>query len=485
MNNSKALSARERIENLLDEKSFIEIGAAVHARNTDFNMAGQNTASDGVITGYGTINGNLVYVYSQDASVMGGSIGEMHARKIDRMYDLAMKMGAPIIGMIDCSGIRLQEATDALDGIGRLYMKQTMASGVIPQYTAVFGQCGGSMAIMTALSDITLMMKDNASLFVNSPNALEGNIVTKLDTSASDFQSKVSGNADLVFETEEALLTALKDLVCIMPQNLEDESIYCVECRDDLNRHTNDISVIGDAGYALELIADRHVVYELKPDHAPEMVTALMQIAGYTVGVVANRTEKLDAEGEIAATYEPVLSAKGMKKAAKFVKLCDAFNIPVVTLVNVKGFEATVEAEAENAQAAAEMIGAFANATTPKLSIVSGEAYGSAYLAMNAPHIGADLVYAYPSAKIGMMDAKAAVKIMYQDEICSSEDPAALLSEKTAAYESIQSSPEAAAGRGYVDAVIEPEMTRQYIAAGIDMLSTKRESRPDKKHGTM
>lgn len=484
MGHSKAMSARERIECLLDAQSFIEIGASVHARSTDFNMLSKNTPADGVITGYGTIDSNLVYVFSQDASVMGGSIGEMHARKIEKVYDLAMKTGAPVIGMYDCAGLRLQEATDALDALGRLYMKQTTASGVIPQYAAVFGQCGGGTALLTSLSDFTFMLSENASLFVNAPNTLDGSSAEKCDCGSAAFQSRESGNADCVCDSEEELLEQLRGLILMLPFNHEDVLVYD-GCADDLNRKTSDLSAAADAADVLKELSDNGQYIEIKGNYAREMVTAFVKLNGLTVGAVANRSAVTDDEGNIVEEFKTVLTAESMEKAADFVRFCDAFAIPVLTLVQTNGFETTVCAEKRTARAAAKLMHTFAETTSPKITLIAGEAYGSAYLTMNSGHIGADMVFAWPSSSIGMMRSDKAVKIIYNEEINASDDAQALIAEKTAAYEALQTSPEAAAGRGYVDAVIAPEDTRQHLIAALEMLYTKRAVCPPKKHSTL
>lgn len=483
MSNSANTSAGKRIEALLDDNSFVEVGAYVKARSTDFNMAAQNTAADGVITGYGTIEGNLVYVYSQDASVMGGSVGEMHAKKISNVYRMAMKMGAPVIGLVDCSGLRLQEATDALDGFGQMYLNQTMASGVVPQICAVFGSCGGGMAVSSAIADF-VFMEEKTKMFVNSPNALAGNDEKKCDTASADFQSGESGLADVVGSAEE-ILAKVRTLVSVLPANNEDDMSYD-ECSDDLNRLCENIeSFRGDTGKALSMISDDGFFFEVKENYGPEMVTAFIRLNGMTVGCVANRTEVLDEENEKTAEYEPVLGARGCDKAAEFVSFCDAFNIPVLALVNVKGYKQSKCTERRIAKAAGRLTYAFANADVPKVTVVIGEAYGSAYVTMNSKSIGADIVYAWPDAKIGMMDAAAAVKIMYAEEISASDKAAALISEKAAEYEALQSSAAAAAGRGYVDDIIKADETRQRVIAAFEMLFTKREGRPSRKHGTV
>ena len=484
MSNSAQTSASSRINRLLDENSFVEIGAYVTARSTDFNMAVKETPADGVVTGYGTVDGNLVYVYSQDASVLGGSMGEMHAKKISALYALAMKMGAPIVGLIDCAGLRLQEATDALDAFGKLYLDQTMASGVIPQISAVFGTCGGGMAVSLGLSDFTFMEENKAKVFVNSPNALDGNDVSKCDTAAADFQSKETGLIDFVGD-EDSILKQIRTLISILPANNEDDMSYD-ECTDDLNRICADLeNYAGDAGMVLSFISDDHFLMEVKKASAPEMVTGFIRLNGTTVGCVANRTELYGTDGEKEGEYEAKLTSKGCDKAADFVNFCDAFNIPVLTLAQTTGFKADKHTERKIAKAAGRLTYAFANATVPKVTVVIGEAYGSAYLTMNSKSIGADIVYAWPQTSIGMMDAAAAAKIMYADEIAASEDSTALISEKAAAYRELQSSPLAAAKRGYIDDIIEACDTRKRVIAAFEMLFTKREDRPGKKHGTV
>ena len=482
MSNTAQVSASKRINALLDDNSFVEIGGYVTARNTDFNLQHKETPADGVITGYGVIDGNLVYVYSQDATVLNGALGEMHAKKIAKVYDLAMKMGAPVIGLIDCAGLRLQEATDALNGFGELYLKQTMASGVIPQITAIFGNCGGGLAIIPTLTDFTFMEEKNAKLFVNSPNALSEN--KSQDTAGADFQSKETGIVDFTGD-EDAVIEQIRTLVNILPANNEDDNSYD-ECTDDLNRVCSDLAnAKGDTSIALSNISDDNFFYEVKKSYAKDMVTGFIRLNGMTVGAVANRTEVYDDEMNLTDSYKPELTTNGCEKAAEFINFCDAFNIPVLTLTNVYGYKATVDEEKTIAKAVAKLTYAFANATIPKVNVVIGEAFGSAYLAMNSKSIGADIVYAWPDAKIGMMQAQSAVKIMYADEINNADDATKLISEKSAEYEKLQSSAFAAAKRGYVDYIIEACDTRKRIIAAFEMLYTKREDRPAKKHGTI
>lgn len=478
MSNTAQTLASGRIAALLDENSFVEIGAAVTARATDFNMNNTDTPSDGVITGYGVINGSLVYVYSQDASVLGGSMGEMHAKKIVKIYDMAMKMGAPVIGLVDCAGLRLQEASDALNAFGELYLKQAMASGVIPQITAVFGNCGGGMAVASAMSDFTFMEGKKAKLFVNSPNALEGNEVSKCDTASAAFQSEEVGIVDVVAEEAE-LIAQIRELVSLLPANNEDDLSY-LDCDDDLNRVCADLEAsAADPAIALSMISDSGIFFETKKAYAPDMVTGFIKLNGTTVGAVANRTALYDEEGSKVEEFKAELSARGCDKAAKFVEFCDAFNIPVLTLTNAAGFKAAKCTEKKIAKAAAALTYAFANASVPKVNVVTGKAYGSAYVIMNSKGLGADIVYAWPNAEIGMMDAKLAAKIMYADA------DAKELREKAAAYAELQNNVASAAKRGYVDTVIDAQDTRKYVIGAFEMLFTKREDRPSKKHGTV
>lgn len=484
MSNSAQTSAGRRICSLLDESSFVEIGRYVTARSTDFNMAAQETPADGVITGYGTIGGALVYVYSQDASVLGGSMGEMHAKKITGIYEMAMKMGAPVIGLIDCAGLRLQEATDALAGFGSLYMAQSMASGVIPQICGIFGSCGGGMAVSAALADFTLMEEKSGKLFVNSPNTLDGNYKEKCDTSSAKFQSEETGMVDFC-GTEEEVLDQIRSLISILPASNEDDLSYD-ECEDDLNRVCEGLEGwAGDTREALRAISDGHFFLETKKAYGPAMVTGFIRLNGVTVGCVANRTEIYGENGEKEKELDGGLTSRGCEKAAEMVNFCDAFGIPVLTLVNVKGYQAVKCTEKKIAKAAARMTYAFANADVPKVTVMIGKANGTAGLSMNSKSIGADIVYAWKDASMSMMDAAPAVKIMYAKEIEASENPGQLIKEKTAEYSEKMEGIASAAKRGFIDDIIPASETRQRVIAAFEMLFTKREDRPSKKHGTI
>ncbi|MCI5934485.1 MAG: carboxyl transferase [Lachnospiraceae bacterium] len=477
MSNSKDNLAMKRIAGLVDENSFMEIGSLVTARSTDFDLANTDTPSDGVIIGHGLVDGNLVFVYSQDASVLGGTIGEMHAKKIAGLYDMAVKMGAPIVGLIDCAGIRLQESVDALEAFATLYAKQSMASGVVPQISAVFGNCGGGLSVVSALSDFTFAEAENAKIFVNSPNAIPENNTQKCDTASAEFQSTEAGTIDGVGTAEE-ILAQIRELITILPSN--NAQAGCVDdCSDDLNRAALSVDTMkGDPRYVLSEISDDHIFVETKRAFAKDMVTGFIKLNGMTIGAVANATELYDAEGKKTEEFDAVLSARGCNKAADFISFCDAFEIPVVSLTNTTGFKACKCAEKNLPKALARMTAAFANATVPKVNVITGQALGSAYAMMNAKSLGADLVYAWPDAKIGMMDAKLAAGIMYPD---ASAD---VIAEKAKAYDELQNDVKTAARRGYVDRIVAAADTRKYLIAAFEMLFTKNVEQPYKKHGS-
>ncbi len=475
---STTTSASGRIAALLDENSFVEIGAKVSARSTDFNLKQTNTPSDGVVTGYGVINGNLVYVYAQDASVLGGSVGEMHAKKIVNLYDLALKCGAPVIGLIDSAGLRLEEACDALNAFGEIYAAQASASGVVPQITAVFGSCGGGLALIPTLTDFTFMEESKAKLFVNSPNAIQGNYTEKCDTASAKFQSEESGIVDVVAD-EATIYAQIRELVSMLPENCESDNSFA-ECEDDLNRSVAGIEgAVEDTSIAISMIADDNAFFEVKSAFAKNMVTGFIKLNGATVGVVANRSAVYDEEGKKVEDFGVALTALGCEKAADFVNFCDAFEIPVLSLTNADGFCTCMCGEKRNAKAAAKLVYAFANATVPKVNVVIGKAFGSAYNVMNSKALGADMTFAWDSAKIGMMDAKLAAQI-----ICADKDADAVAA-CAKDYDALQNSVDAAAARGYVDTIIAPADTRKYLIGAFDMLYTKSVDTVAKKHGAV
>ena len=470
--------AKERITALLDAGSFVEIGAAVTARSTDFNLSGKKAASDGVVTGYGQIDGRPVYVYSQDPSVLNGTVGEMHAAKIVNIYSLAVKTGDPVIGLIDCAGMRLEEGLDCLHAFGKIYMAQTAASGVIPQITAVYGMCGGGMALVPALSDFTFIEGTKGQLFFSSPNALPGNTEEACNTASAAWQGEQAGNVDGIGTADE-ITASVRALVASLPSNNEDD-MSAMEASADPNLVIGDLAAcIDDPVRMLERISDDGCVIEAKPFFAEDMVTALIHLNGYTAGVVANRRVLYDEEGAVLKDFGTVISADGARKAARFVNFCDAFSIPLITLTNASGFAADKENEKRLADEISRLTYAFANANTPKVNVVTGTAFGSSYLVMNSKALGADLVFAWEGAKIGMMDAHTAAKILCPGGTMQE------VNETASAYEDLQGSAASAAARGYVDTVIDPSETRKYLIGALDMLFTKRELRPDKKHGSV
>ena len=472
---SNTSEARRRIDAVLDDFSFVEIGAGVTSRTTDFNLNDEKLPSDGVVTGYGVIDGRLVYVYAQDASVLNGSVGEMHARKILRLYDMALKMGAPVIGLIDSAGMRLQEGADALTAFGTIYRKMSDASGVIPQITAIYGDCGGGLAVLSALSDFTFM-EEKGRLFVNSPNAVAGNYTEKTDTASAAFKAEKSGFVDAVGTAEE-LPGMMRDLIGFLPSNNEDADNQA-DCADDLNRALAVTDASDPAVLCIDM-ADDHFFVETGSVYAPEMMTGFLRLDGETVGVVANRTKKTDAEGKECASYEKALTIAGCEKAARFVSFCDAFDIPVLSMTDVKGFASTMEEESGIALSAARLAASFADATVPKVNLITGEAFGSAYVAMNSQGLGADITIAWPSACVGVMDPKLAAKIVAdetdQDAVQKAQE--ALEAEMTSAAGAVK--------RGVVDEVIPAADTRKYVTGAFEMLFSKREDRPGKKHGTV
>ena len=456
-------AASMRINSMLDANSFVEIGGMVTARATDFNLSAKAAPNDGVITGYGTVEGSLVYVYSQDVSVLGGTIGEMHAKKIVNLYTLARRTGAPVIGILDSNGIRLEESTDALFALGQIYRTMVLASGVIPQITAVFGSCGGGLSFIPALSDFAFMT-DSAKLFVNVPDAVIGESVDTLSNQSAEYQAESNNVA--VIGTEEEVYAKVRQLISLLPVNNADEGDI-IPCADDPNRSVAGIETLtGNAADILGQIADGGIFFETGKTSGHNMVTGFLRLNGLTVGAVANRGDK------------DTLCPMDAGKAAKFINFCDAFNIPVLTLVNVQGLARKERAERMLPKAAARLTYAYANATVPKVTLVTGKAYGSAYVVMGSKPL-ADYVYAWPNAEIGTMDSKLAGKVLAADGDAAAQRKAA------ADYQALQSNVASAAARGYVDTVIDAADTRKYLIGAFEMLYTKRESRPDKKHGTI
>ncbi len=481
MSGSVKLSAADRINALLDSGSFVETGALVTKRSTDFNLHQKEAASDGVITGYGSINSKPVYIYSQDPAVLNGTIGEMHARKIKSLYDLAVKTGTPVIGILDCKGLRLEEATDALNGLGEIFTSQIKASGIIPQISLVLGTCAGAGVVSSSLTDFTIFSSEGGRMFVNSPDAIKGNNKSKCDTSARD-AVKDTPKADFVCESDEEAFKTCRKLIDLLPSNNE-EFDNEADCGDDLNRLCPELSSeVKDPAVVFTSIADDNDYLEVGKDHSPEMATGFIRLDGITVGCIGNRIETYDEEGNKVCDFEPVLTSKGMKKAKDFVNICDSFNIPLLVINSACGYKASKHEESTIAKTAASLTSAFVNADVAKVTLITGKALGSAYVIMNSKHIGADLVFAWDDSTIGAMDAENAAKIVYAKEIAESSNPAACINEKAAIYGEVLSSAQSAGKRGYVDSVIEPEESRKHLVYAFEMLYGKAMN-AGKKHG--
>ncbi len=473
MSNLLNSSAGQRILSLLDENSFVEVGAGVRARSTDFNEKPADAPGDGVITGYGLIDGRLVYVYSQDAGSLGGSVGEMHAKKIVNIYRLAMKTGYPVIGILDSTGMRISESTDALNALGRIMGIMSKASGVIPQITVVSGNAGGGMSVLTELSDF-VFMEDKGHLFLNPPDAVAGNYEDKCDTSGADYKA-AAGSVDRIASSSD-IWAEVRSLMSFLPDNCEDES-FLSDTTDDLNRDSADLAGLSKDTYqAILRISDDGAFFETKPAYGINMVTGLIRLNGSTVGVVANRAEDITDKDK---KFKDVLTVPGVYKAVKLVDFCDAFNIPILTLTAVKGFCNCENSEKNGSLAAAKLIRAFSGATVPKVNVMVGDSYTSAAIVMNSKAVGADYVYAWKDIKTGALDAKHAAEIL-----CDGGDSDAK-SAKEKEFAEKQDSVLSAASRGYVDTVIEPAETRKYVIGAFEMLYGKRELSPDKKHSTV
>lgn len=473
------LTARGRIRYLLDEQSFVEIGAFIQPRNTDYNMMNQSVPADGVITGYGTVDGKLVYVYSQDKTALGGAIGEMHAKKIASIYDIAIKVGAPIIGLLDSAGMRLQEGMDAFEGYGQIFIKQSLASGIIPQIAAVLGDCGGSGAMIPSLSDFVFMKEKDAYLFLNTESTLDKKSINHRNVNENINRESNDDIVDIVKKDDIDILADIRRLIKLLPSNNKEDTLVDAT-EDDLNRlipyFNQEVIDVLDGRKAIESILDKGTCFELRKNFGTDIIVALGKLGGQLVGMIANNGKETNGR----------LSLNGCRKITKFVTFLDAFSIPVATLVDVKGYTATVEETYQGqTKVVADMMSAFISATIPRVSVLTNYGVGSAYVGLNSKHIGCDIVYAWPSAKISVMSGKPAVKIMYAEELENNQMPVKFMKEKIAQYEKEQMSPYNAAKHGYIDDIIEPAATRKRLIATLDMLYTKHMVMPDRKHGSV
>ncbi|WP_375562843.1 acyl-CoA carboxylase subunit beta [Bernardetia sp. OM2101] len=480
------LTARERIELLLDEGSFEEIRRFVTHRAKDFGLDKQHYLGDSVVTGYGTVSGRLIYVFSQDFTVFGGSLSEVHAEKVCKLMDLAMKNGAPIIGLNDSGGARIQEGVVSLAGYADIFYRNTRASGVIPQLSAIMGPCAGGAVYSPAITDFIMMVENTSYMFVTGPNVVKTvthEEVTAEELGGASTHSTKSGVAHFSCANEVQCIENLKKLISYIPQNCEEIApVYPYEPKDDeLRPVLNDI-VPEDANKPYDMreiiegTIDEDSFLEVHKNYAENILVGFGRIGGRSIGIVGNQPSNLAG----------CLTIDASKKAARFVRFCDAFNIPLLVFVDVPGFLPGTDQEWNGVITdGAKLLYAFSEATVPRITVITRKAYGGAYDVMNSKHIGADMNYAYPNAEIAVMGAKGAAEIIFKNEIKAAENPAEKLKEKEDEYNRKFANPYRAAHRGYIDEVILPEQTRQKLLRAFKMLENKVDSLPRKKHGNL
>jgi propionyl-CoA carboxylase beta chain len=479
------LTARERVDLLLDEGSFQEIGRLVKHRSHDFGLQKVQFPGDGVVTGYGKVDGRLVYVFSQDFTVFGGSLSEAHAEKIVKIMNLAMENGAPIIGLNDSGGARIQEGVSSLAGYADIFFRNTLASGVIPQISAILGPCAGGAVYSPALTDFIFMVEKSSYMFVTGPKVVQTvthELVSAEQLGGANAHSVRSGVAHFSAQNELDCIQQIKRLISYIPQNCEEnppELPYRTnqEIRPDLDKI---IPASSDAAYdmldVIEEIADTDTFFEVQPQFASNIITGFARLGGRSIGIVANQPSVLAG----------VLDINASKKAARFVRFCDCFNIPILVLEDVPGFLPGTDQE-WNAiiTNGAKLLYAFSEATVPRVTVITRKAYGGAYDVMNSKHIGADINLAWPSAEIAVMGARGAAEIIFKKEISESEDPDQKLMEKEAEYNDKFANPYVAAARGFIDEVIMPRDTRDKLIKAFEMLKNKAVKRPPRKHGNI
>lgn len=480
------LTARERINALLDAGSFVEVDAFVTHRCTEFGMDCVEAPGEGVVTGYGTVDGRLVYVYAQDFTVIGGSLGEMHAKKICKVMDMAAKMGAPIIGMNDSGGARIQEGIDALSGFGEIFFRNTCNSGVIPQISVIMGPCAGGAVYSPAITDFIFMVEKTSQMFITGPQVIKsvtGEDVTGEDLGGAGVHGSKSGVAHFSAASDEECIAQIKTLLSYLPSNNLEEAPY-VASTDEINRLSEKLTTIvpDEANKAYDVkeviaeVVDNGEFFEVQKNFAQNIVVGYARMNGQVVGIVANQPKVMAGSLDINSS----------DKAARFIRFCDSFNIPLVTFTDVPGYFPGVEQEQGGIiRHGAKLLYAYSEATVPKINVITRKAYGGAYIAMSSKHLGADMVMAWPTAEIAVMGPEGAANIIFKNDIKESSDPIATRSEKIQEYRNKFASPYEAARRGYIDDVIEPDSTRPRIIAALEMLASKRESRPAKKHGNL
>ena len=480
------LTARERLHLLLDEGSFQELDMLVTHQATEFGLEKRKYLGDGVVTGYGAIDGRLVYIYSQDFTVLGGSLGEAHAAKICKVMDLALKNGAPLIGLNDSGGARIQEGVFALGGYAEIFLRNTLASGVIPQISAIMGPCAGGAVYSPALTDFIIMVRDSSFMFITGPEVVRAAMHEEVDfeeLGGAMAHSRLSGVAHFAAEDEQDGLLLIRELLGYIPQNnLEDPPF--VESEDDALRMDPELDTLVpdspskpyDMKEVIQHVVDDGQFLEVHPHWAQNILIGFARLGGRTVGIVANQPPVLAGVLDIDASV----------KAARFVRFCDCFNIPIITFEDVPGFMPGLEQEHGGIiRHGAKLVYAYCEATVPKITVITRKAYGGAYCVMNSKHIRGDLVFAWPTAEIAVMGPEGAVNIVFRRELARAEDADDLREQLVAEYREKFANPYVAASRGYIDAVIEPRETRPRLINGLEMLRNKRDHNPAKKHGNM
>ncbi|WP_416866962.1 MAG: acyl-CoA carboxylase subunit beta [Imperialibacter sp.] len=479
------LTARERIELLMDEGTFEEIGKLVVHRSSDFGLDKEKYLGDGVVTGYGNVNGRMVYVFSQDFTVFGGSLSETFAEKIVKIMDLAMKNGAPVIGLNDSGGARIQEGVVSLAGYADIFYRNTRASGVVPQISAVMGPCAGGAVYSPAITDFILMVEDTSYMFVTGPNVVK--TVTQEDVTSEELggastHSTKSGVTHFSCANEVECINNIKQLLSYMPQNCEDEAPAVSYHLSDEKRPALDKILPDNPNQPYDMrevvaeIADEESFMEVHKNYAENIIVGFARIGGRSIGIVGNQP----------ASLAGVLDINSSTKAARFVRFCDCFNIPLLVLVDVPGFLPGTDQEWHGIiNHGAKLLYAFSEATVPRVTVITRKAYGGAYDVMNSKHIGADMNFAWPTAEIAVMGAKGAAEIIFKGEIAKAADPAAKLDEKVAEYTNRFANPYEAAARGYIDEVIMPHNTRAKVMKAFEMLKNKVDTLPRKKHGNI
>lgn len=480
------LTARERVDLLLDEGTFEEIDKFVMHRSKDFGLDKEHYLGDGVITGYGEINGRLVYVFSQDFTVFGGSLSETHAEKICKIMDMAMKNGAPVIGLNDSGGARIQEGVNSLGGYADIFYRNTLASGVIPQISAIMGPCAGGAVYSPAITDFILMVENTSYMFVTGPNVVKTvtqETVTAEELGGASTHSTKSGVTHFACANELEAILHIKKLLSYIPQNCEDQApVYPYELKKDESRRVLDTLIPENPNQPYDMrdvvrgIVDDESFLEVHENYADNIVVGFARIAGRSIGIVGNQPQSMAG----------VLDNHASVKAARFVRFCDSFNVPLLVLVDVPGFLPGTDQEWNGIIAnGAKLLYAFSEATVPRITVITRKAYGGAYDVMNSKHIGADMNYAWPTAEIAVMGAKGAAEIIFKKEISEAADPEAKLQEKVEEYTAKFANPYRAAHRGFIDEVIYPSETRVKLIKAFKMLENKVDKLPRKKHGNI